>query len=137
MKSALATIIIVTAILTLTAGNFAMADMASGNHPNCLAAIPGSPTCLGGMDPFQFAVTHINALLSASLGIVSSFVLVLFGALLLLVWLTLPSLSKLSASASYYLRIFTERNVRSIRKQRRWISLLEKRDPSLAFAAST
>ena len=134
MKSALATIIVLTAILALMAGSFAMINMGSGNHANCLAAIPGSPKCIGGMDPLQFAITHINALLSVSLGITSSLVLALVSALMLLAWLVVPDASGLLPTTSNYSRIFVDGNARSVRKQRHWISLLEKRDPSLSCA---
>ncbi len=137
MKSALATIVILTAVLALVAGSFVMINMGAGNHANCLAAIPGSPQCIGGMDPFQFAITHINALLGASLGIVGSLILGLFASLMLLAWLAAPDLANLASAAVNYARIFSDGNIGSIRKQRRWISLHEKRDPSLAFAAST
>lgn len=138
MKPVLATTIILMTILALTAGAFAMSRiMNSTDHANCLAAIPGSAKCIGGMDPLQFASTHINALMGALLGVVSSLILVLLASLVLLTWLTTSTLSKLSSAAAYYSRIFTERNIRSVRKQRHWISLLEKRDPSFAFAAST
>ena len=138
MKPVLATIIILMTLLTLTAGSFAMNRMMNSNdHADCLAAIPGSVKCIGGMDPLQFAITHINALLGASLGVTSSFILILLISLVLLAWLTVPALSKLLPAVSFYLRVFIERNIRGIHKQRRWTSLLEKRDPSLTFAAST
>lgn len=134
MKSTLATIIILTAILALVAGSFAMVKMDSGNHANCLAAIPGSPKCIGGMDPLQFAITHINALLGLSLGITSSLSLALFASLVLLLWFAAPEISKTISGVSYYARVSNEGNTRSTYKQRHWISLLEKRDPSLSCA---
>jgi hypothetical protein len=136
MKLAFASIIIVAAILALGAGAFVMVNMGPGNHANCLAAIPGGPRCLGGMDAFQLAITHINALLSTSLGIISSFSLFLLGALIALAWLATPSIKDPQSNDSNYSRAFigTEGKIRNIQKQRRWISLLEKRDPSLVCA---
>ena len=134
MKPALATMVIVTALLVLVAGSFAMGNMGSGNHANCLAAIPGSPKCIGGMDPLQFAITHINAFLNASLGIVGSLTALLLASLILLAWLAAPDAATLSSAVSYFSKIFAEERVSGIRKQRHWISLLEKRDPSLSCA---
>ena len=134
MKPALATMIIVTAILALVAGSFAMINMEPGSHPDCLAAIPGSAKCLGGMDPLQFAITHINALLSASLGVTSSLVFALFATLILLAWLLVSDITNPLLTAANYSRISVEGNVRSVHKQRHWISLFEKRDPSLLRA---
>lgn len=130
MKPALATMIIVTAILALVAGSFAMINMGSGNHANCLAAIPGSPKCIGGMDPLQFAITHINAFLGVSLGIVGSLTALLLVSLVLLAWLAASDAATPAAASSYFSKIFAEEHARGIQKQLRWISLLEKRDPS-------
>ena len=136
MKPAAATIVIFITILTFTAGAFAMnAMMNSGNHANCLAAIPGSPECVGGMTPLQFAMTHINALSGASLGIVGTLAALLLVALVLLVWLRVADGSDALAMASLHTsRIFSEEHLQGLRKQRHWISILEKRDPSLAYA---
>lgn len=134
MKPAFIKIIVLATILVLMAGSFAMIHMNTADHTNCLAAIPGNPKCLGGMGPLQFAIMHINALLSVSLGVTSSLVLILLGALVLLVRLGVSDPSGLLSSASSYSRIFVEGNINSVRKQRHWISLLEKRDPSLSYA---
>lgn len=136
MKPALATTIILATILAITTGSFVMSRMMNASdHANCLSSIPGV-TCVSGMDPFQFAITHINTLLGVSLGVISSLALTFLAVLILLAWLTVPALSGLSPETAHYLRIFTERTMRSVRKQRHWISLLEKRDPSIVFAAS-
>ncbi len=129
--------IILTAILALVASSFVMVNMGPSNHANCLAAIPGSAPCIGGMDPLQFAITHINALQSASLGVMGSLIFALFASLILLAWLVAPDISNLSSMASSRARIFINGNVRSVQKQRHWISLLEKRDPSLSCAMDT
>lgn len=135
MKSTIVILIIAMTILTLIAGSFAMgAMMSSGNHVNCLAAIPGSPKCLDG-DPLQFALTHIGAFLSASLGIVGlSATLFLITLIFLIVQLEMPEVLKVTNPVSYTPRIFFEEYIQSIKKQRRWIARLEKRDPSLAYA---
>ena len=136
MKPAAATIVIFITILTFAMGALTMsAMMNSGSHVNCLAAIPGNPKCAGGMTPLQFAITHINALSGASLGIVGTFAVLLLAALALLVWLAVaddPGL--LAAALSHSIRIFSEGHLQGIRKQRHWISILEKRDPSLVYA---
>ncbi len=126
--------IIVTAILALAVGGLAMVNMGSGNHTNCLAAIPGSPKCLGGMDPIQFAITHIGTLLGASLGVVGSLVISLFALFVVLMWLVVPSISNSLLTISGYSGILVEAKIKSVRKQRHWVSLLEKRDPSLRCA---
>ena len=127
------TIIVVT-ILTLVAGSFAMsAMMGSGNHADCLAAIPGNPKCPGGA-PLQFALAHINAFLSASLGIVGSLATSLLAAFAFLAWLEVGEVLKLTNAVSYPRRIFAEGYAQSIKKQRHWIARLEKRDPSSAYA---
>ena len=136
MKSAAATIVMFMIILTFAMGAFAMsATMNSGNHVNCLAAIPGSPECVGGMTPLQFAMTHINALGGASLGIVGTLAVLLLAALALLVWLRVADASNVLATASLHTsRIFSEEHLQGLRKQRHWISILEKRDPSSVYA---
>jgi hypothetical protein len=134
MKLLLATIIILTAVFALTVGSFAMVNMASGNHANCLAAIPGSPKCVGSMDPIQFAITHISTLLGASLGVVSPLVISLLALLAVFAWFVVPDISNLLLAVSAYPRIFAETSLSSIHKQRHWVSLLEKRDPSLPCA---
>ena len=136
MKSVFSTILIVVAIATLAAGSFAMLHMKDVDHSNCLAAIPGQPNCVNILNRVQLAVTHINALLSASLGIVNSFVLGLFVSLMLLAWVVLSDISGLHGVAKSFLRIFTEGIAESSYKQHRWISLHEKRAPSFVFAAS-
>ena len=119
----------------LVAGLFSMMSMmSSGNHANCLAGIPGSPECVGGMDPLQFAVAHINAFLSASLGIAGSLAGLLLAALILLAWLVVPNLPESGIAAPYLLRTLIEEHARSIQKQRHWIARFEKRDPSFAYA---
>jgi hypothetical protein len=136
MKPAAAIIVIFVIILTFAMGAFAMnAMMNSGNHANCLAAIPGSPECVGGMTPLQFAMTHINALGSASLGIVGTFAALLLAALALLAWLVVADESDvLAVTSSCGARVFSGMRFRGARKQYHWISILEKRDPSLAYA---
>ncbi len=134
MKSALATMVILTAVLALVAGGFAMANMGAGNHANCLAAIPGSQQCVNGMNPFQFATIHINALLGASLGIVSSLAFTFLALLAVFAWLTVSVVADLPFITQRRLGIVTEGKANGIRKQHRWISLLEKRDPSLFCA---
>lgn len=137
MKPTLATIIMVMAILALAVGSFAMARMMGpGDHPNCLAAIPGSPRCFGGMDPFQFAVTHISALLGASLGIAGSLAGMALALLMLLAWLAIPDAADASSTTAGHSRNFVEGETESAHKQRHWISLLEKRDPSLYCAVN-
>ena len=136
MKPAAATIVIFITILTFAAGAFAMsAMMSSGSHVNCLAAIPGSPECVGGMTPLQFAMTHINALGGASLGIVGTLAILLLVALALFSWFRVAAGSGVHVVASLHTsRMFSEERLRGLCKQRHWISILEKRDPSLAYA---
>jgi hypothetical protein len=129
MKSVFATLIILASIFAFTAGNFAIIRMNNGSHTNCLAAIPGQPNCVGIFDRLKLVITHINALLGASLGIVSSFVLILFAALTVPSWIGVPDVSNLSATASNYSRSFIEGSSKSSPKQRRWFSLHEMRDP--------
>ncbi len=130
-KPALATMGIVTTALALIVGWFAKINMGPGNHANCLAAIPGSPECVGGMNPVQFAMMHINTLLGASLGIVGSLATALLLSLLvLLAWITTPDAADLMPAFSSHTETFIEGVTRSVRRQRRWISLLEKRAPS-------
>lgn len=136
MKSALATIVIFTAILTLAAGGFVMANMRMGNHANCLAAIPGSAPCAPGMDPLQFAITHMNALLGALLGIAGSLASAFFSVLVLFAWLSIPGAPKDSLINAISSRVYFEKTADSITKQRYWMSLHERRDPLLSFAAS-
>ncbi len=137
MKPALATIIIVAAVLAFEVGSFAMMNMGASNHANCLAAIPGSAACVGGMDPIQFAVTHINAFLGASLGITGSVTLAFFALFVLFARLSIGDVLKDPAISIIASRISFEKTAESITKQRHWISLHERRDPSLVFAAST
>lgn len=134
MKLAIATMVIVTAILALLAGGFAMANMGAGNHTNCLAAIPGSPQCVNGMSPFQFVEMHINTLLGASLGIVSSLIFSFFTLLAIFIWLTISAIAGPSLTALRRLSIIADEKANSAHKQRHWISLLEKRDPSFSCA---
>lgn len=129
MKSVFAAIMVVIAIFTLSAGIFAMNHMDSGDHANCLAAIPGQPGCSGNLDPVQFAIRHINAFLAMSLGITGSLVAVLFSSLILLAWLAAPDISKTASIASDCSGISIEGNARSVYKQRRWISILEGEEP--------
>ena len=134
MKPTIAIAIIAITILTLVAGSFTMSVMmSSGNHANCLAAIPGSPKCPGG-DPLQLALMHINAFLSASLGIVGTLATLLLAALALLIWFAVPEVLRMEDVVSCSLRIFSEEYAQSIKKQRRWITRLEKRDPSFVYA---
>ncbi len=131
MKPVIATMIIMTAILALAVGGFAMMNMGPGDHANCLAAIPGNPACVGGMDPVRFAIMHINALLGISLGIAGSFAAAFFFSFLVpLAWPPAPGAADLPPTISGYLGLFIEGITRSDRARRRWISLLEKRDPS-------
>ena len=132
-----ATIIVVIAIFTLMAGSFAMFHMNDGAHANCLAAIPGQPNCVSILDRVKLATTHINALLSASLGIVNSLALALISLLVLLVWVSISEASHLVSKIGNFSRVSLEGTTRSVHKQNRWISLHEKRDPSLMFAVST
>ncbi len=134
MKSALATMVIVTAVLALVAGGFAMATMGAGNHTNCLAAIPGSPECVNGMSPIQFVEMHINTLLGASLGIVGSLAFSFFALLVAFMWLTISAATDPLFMVSRRLSIISNARASGIGKQRHWISLLEKRDPSLLCA---
>ncbi len=134
MRSVLAIVIMVAAIFALVAGSFAMVNMGSGSHTNCLAAIPGSPKCLGRMDLFQFAITHISTLLGISLGIVSPITAFLLAAFAVLVWIAVSNSFNLLLGSLGYSRVFIEAEIGSARKQHHWISLLEKRDPSSSCA---
>ncbi len=126
--------VIVTAVLALVAGGFAMATMGAGNHTNCLAAIPGSPECVNGMSPIEFVEMHINTLLGASLGIVGSLAFLFFALLAVFIWLTISAAIDPLFMVSRRLSIISNAKASSIGKQRHWISLLEKRDPSLMCA---
>ncbi len=138
MRLTFATISVMMAIFALVAGGFVMSSiMSSGDHADCLTAIPGNLNCAGILDPIQFLKTHINVLLDISLGVTSSLVLFLAASLMFLIWFIGPDALKLLSTNPNYARIFIDRNVRSTRKQRRWISLLEKRDPSLSCAMNT
>jgi hypothetical protein len=130
MKSVFATLMILASLLAFTAGSFAMIHMNDVSHTNCLAAIPGQPNCVGIFDRVKFVITHINALLGASLGMVSSFALVLFAAFIVPSWIGVPDVSNLSATDSNYSRSFIEGSSKSAQRQRRWFSLHEMRDSS-------
>ncbi len=141
MKSTIATVVILMSILALMAGGFVMSRrMSVGDHANCLVTTSGSSECIRGMDPFQSAITHVSALLNVSLGVMSSLVLTLFASFVLLSWrvqLAILDISSISPTVSRYSKIFTEGAAGSIYKQRRWISMHEKRDPSLFCAMNT
>ena len=126
--------VIVTAVLALVAGGFAMATMGAGNHTNCLAAIPGSPECVNGMSPIQFVEMHINTLLGASAGITGSLVFSFFALLAACMWLTISAATDSLSITLRRVSIISAAKANSIGKQRHWISLLEKRDPSLMCA---
>ncbi len=135
MKSALATVVVLTAAVALASGGFAMGTMGPGSHANCLAAIPGSAPCVGGADPIQFAVAHVSAFLSASLGVAGPLTLAFLLLSMLFAWPPAADALAASATGAAFSRIFSGTAER-MGKQRHWISLHEKRDPSLAYAAS-
>ncbi len=126
--------VILTAILALVAGSFAMVNMGASNHANCLAAIPGSPKCIGGMDPIQFAITHISTLLSASLGVISPLAIVFLALLAVFAWFAILNIPSPLLAALSYLRTLDDVRISAAHKERHWISLLEKRDPSSSRA---
>ncbi len=135
MRPGIAVIIVAATIFALIAGSFVMTRMMDfGNHANCLTAIPGQPPCSGNPNPFQSASEHINALLGASLAIVDGLLVVFLVSLALLAWLAMRDAAQLLPVIADRVHISAEKETTSIHKQRRWISLLEKRDPSFAYA---
>ena len=134
-KSVIAAIVITAIIFVLVAGGFAMSRvMGSGNHADCLATIPGQPKCVGVLGSIQFVLTHINALIGISLGVVSSFTFIIFALLILIAWLAATPIAKFLSATQTYPVIAVGKIAGSICKQRHWISLLEKRDPYLCRA---
>lgn len=135
IKSAIAAIVIIATVFVFVAGGFAMIRMMdSGNHANCLAAIPGQPDCAGIINSIQFALTHVDALISISLGIIGPSIFLIFVLLIIIALFRTIIIAKFLLTLQKHLIIVIYKIARSIYKQRYWISLLEKRDPYLCRA---
>ncbi len=132
MKAALAVTILAAVILVFAGGSFVMDRMMnSSDHASCLLAIYGSSKCLGGLMPLELAASHINTLTVATTGIVGSFAAVLLMVFFLIAWPPILDSSQPAEIVLLRQEVTDERRARSVCKERRWISLLEKRDPSL------
>ena len=135
MKSALGIILISATLTTIVFGGF-MISHNSGNHIQCPISIFGSNNCANIINPFKFALSHINTIIGVSAGIIISpflffifatsmlFSLFVFGAL----WP--PQINFLRTSGYINENALTT----STQKWFSWLSVLEKRDPLVLSA---
>ncbi len=129
MKSALGIILISATLTTIVLGGF-MISHNSGNHIQCPTSIFGSNDCANIINPFKFAISHINTIIGISTGITVMpllFLVLAMGALFAL------SVSYVTGppQKSFFAYAVSDENPRiiSIQKWLSWLSVLEKRDP--------
>ncbi|MDP3948846.1 MAG: hypothetical protein Q8Q17_02765 [bacterium] len=129
MKSALGIIIISATLTTIVLGGF-MISHNSSNHIQCPISIFGSNDCTNIINPFKFAVSHINTIIGISTGITVMPLIFLVLALSMLFTLYVPDGAG-PPQKSFFARTVAYENPRiaSTRKLLGWLSALEKRDP--------
>jgi hypothetical protein len=136
MKSALGIILISVTLTTIVLGGF-MISHNTENHIQCPISIFGSNDCANIINPFKFALSHVNTIIGASAGIViSPLIFLIFAISMLLVLFVFgavgpPQINFLRASG----KSCENPSIASTQKWLNWLSVLEKRDPLVLSAA--
>lgn len=135
MKQALGIILISATLTTVVLGGF-MISHNSSNHIQCPISIFGSNDCTNIINPFKFAVSHINTIIGVSAGVIISPLIFLVLALSMLFALYVPDGAG-PPQKSFFARAVAYENPRiaSTQKLLGWLSALEKRDPLIFPAA--
>ena len=129
MKPALGIILISATLTTIVLGGF-MISHNSSNHIQCPISALTNNGCANIMNPFEFAISHINTIIGVSTGITVMpllFLVLAIGALL-----ALPvSYATGPPQKSFFAYAAARENpqVASAHKWLNWLSVLEKRDP--------
>jgi len=129
MRTALGILLISATLTTAVLGGF-MISHNSSNHIQCPISIFGSNDCTNIINPFKFAVSHINTIIGISTGITVMPLIFLVLALSMLFALYVPNGAS-PPQKSFFARVVAYENPRvaSTRKLLGWLSALEKRDP--------
>ncbi len=129
MKSALGIILISATITTIVLGGF-MISHNSGNHIQCPISIFGSNDCANIINPFKFALSHINTIIGVSAGI-TVLPLVFLVLAISILFALFVSANAGPPRKSFFVYAITNENpqIASAQKLLCWLSVLEKRDP--------
>ncbi len=129
MKSALGIILISATLTTIVLGGF-MISHNSANHIQCPISIFGSNDCANIINPFKFAISHINTIIDISAGITVMPLLLLVLAISMVLALSIFTAAG-PPQKSFFAYAVTHKNpyVASTQKWLSWFSVLEKRDP--------
>ncbi|MDO8664589.1 MAG: hypothetical protein Q7K44_03560 [Candidatus Liptonbacteria bacterium] len=129
MKYALGIILISVTLTTIVLGGF-MISHNSSNHIQCPISIFGSNNCANIINPFKFALSHINTIIGISTGITVMPLLFLVLAISMFFVLSVPAVAGLPQK-SFFAYATADKNLRisSTQKWLGWLSVLEKRDP--------
>ena len=136
MKRALGIILISATLATIVLGGFVVSHN-SDNHTQCPIAALSNNGCPSIMNQFEFALSHIKTIVSISTGVVVlPFIFLILAASMLFI------LFVFGAPWSPQINFFTRNNllnknreIVSPQKWLSWLSVLEKRDPSIFAAA--
>lgn len=136
MKSALGIILISATLTTIVLGGF-MISHNSGNHIQCPISIFGSNDCANIINPFKFAISHINTIVGISTGIIISplIFLILAASMLFAILVFGASWPPQTNFFAYDGSANKNHQVASTQKWLSWLSVLEKRDPLVLSAA--
>ncbi|GEM_PF-5381093 len=130
MKSALGIILISATLTTIVFGGF-MISHYSSNHTQCPISIFGSNNCADIVNPFEFAISHINTIIGVSTGIIASSLAFLALAASMFFAIFIYAISEPPQKSFFVYASSVGKNspIVSTQKWLDWLSVLEKRDP--------